>query len=402
MKQTGALAVILALALAHGGCRRAPPPRLTERTFALGNGLEVELVAGPCGDGAEVLLVHEVGADHDPPARSGLTRVLATATGREVATDHLRRRRAASADGLPAVLDELAAELGGPGPAAAEVERARAEALAALAAARGGDATATAMAFAAESVRPSPGEGWRGGIAGELEAVTAAEVDAFARAHLQAASARLVVVGRFDPAALQARIEAAFAALPAGAAAPSRPSVPATVTGTLVMGDAPAVVAIAVPAPAPTAPAFPAFLVHAARATGAGGDELAVTYDPLVEPALLFVTAAVAPGERPEAAATRVRAALATILARPLAPADLAAARARYRALLGGGGRELEACRADRPGFALGRARRAQLGLDGAALGRALDATTAAQLADAAALFAAERTAAVVAGGAIR
>ncbi|MBE7451666.1 MAG: hypothetical protein HS111_23075 [Kofleriaceae bacterium] len=167
------------------------------------------------------------------------------------------------------------------------------------------------------------------------------------------------------------------------------------------MGDAPAVVAIAVPAPAPTAPAFPAFLVHAARATGAGGDELAVTYDPLVEPALLFVTAAVAPASarrpRRPACARRWRRSWPDRSRPPIwrrrAPATArswAAAVVRSRPAAPTG-------RASRSG-----ARRAQLGLDGAALGAPSTPPPPPSSRTPPPCSRPRRTAAVVAGGAIR
>src|SRR5262245_19289718 len=55
---------------------------LTERSFKLQNGLEVDLVAGPCTDSAALVVLVNAGIHHDPPERSGMAhlaeRVLAT------------------------------------------------------------------------------------------------------------------------------------------------------------------------------------------------------------------------------------------------------------------------------------------------------------------------------------
>ena len=62
------------------------------------------------------------------------------------------------------------------------------------------------MTRAGEALRPSRGGGMRGGVAAEIEAMTAAEVDAFRSASYGAATARVIVTGRFNVAeAEQAR-----------------------------------------------------------------------------------------------------------------------------------------------------------------------------------------------------
>lgn len=378
----------LAVAIALPACKKAKPARLHEDSFQLGNGLEVDLVSGPCGDGADVALVFAVGADHDPPGRSGLVEVVARAAGRGLtaAADHTALALPASGDRLADELDGVAAWLARPEPG--PIDAARTEALAALARRRGGDALETARTFAAESVHPSAGGGWRGGVAGELAAVEPAEAAAFWQAHLRPGVARLVVVGRFDPEVIGARIEASFTPIAAGTAPPPRAPADATVTGVLVMGPAPAAVALAVPAPPPSSPSYAAFLVLAARLPDAD-------YDPIARPDVLLVTAPIAPGAPAEARAAALRDEVAAIVARPLTPADVTAARTRFAAFLGAPA----ACRTDRRAFALARARRAQLGVDGAALDQALGAVTAAQLAEAAARFDGKHSAAVIAGG---
>jgi predicted Zn-dependent peptidase len=377
-----AFATFVPLAACKGGGRQ-PPAAVV---FRLANGVEVELRASGCGERATVVVMFAVGMDHDPPGRSGMAHVVARVlSGRgtaEAGADHTLYSIEVAGDQVLAEVDAVAARMSRLELAEPELARARGEVLADLARRRGGDPLATATSFAAESVQPARGDGWRGGIAAEVEAITLAEVEAAWAAHYQPGNARVIVVGRFDEKTMRARVEAALGALPAGAPPVPRPPADATVTGTLVIGDAPTAVAIAVPAPAASDPLYPAFLILAARLANA-------TYDPLARGETLFVTGEVQPGERPEAAAERIRTELAPLLARPLAPADRAAARARC-------------CKDDLRALAVAHARRTGLRLDAAAFAKALDATTPAQLAEAAALFEPKRTAAVIAGGTIR
>ena len=132
------------------------------------------------------------------------------------------------------------------------------------------DPRSSAMNRAAEALRPSRGGGLRGGVAKEIEAMTLAEVDAFRRAHYGGATARLIVAGHFDVDEVSKRIKGGLATLPAGKAPEPRAPAASRVTGTLVMGDAPSAMALAVPVPEPKDPLYPAFLVLAARLAGPG------------------------------------------------------------------------------------------------------------------------------------
>ena len=381
-------------------CRKQTKARLTPQAFELTNGLQVELVAGPCGDGATVAVLYEVGTDHDPAGASGLAHVVERAVAQrerpvEVGADHAVTAVVVRGDQVGGEIEGVAARMTTLGLTAAELERGKAEVIAELTQRRGGDAALTALSFAAESVQPTRGNGWRGGVAAEVAAIDLAAAEGFGRAHWKPINARLVVIGRFDATKVRQQIEAAFAGVPPGAPPVLRAAPETTVTGTLVMGNAPAAVAIAVPAPALTDPLYPAFLILAARLAPSA-------YDPLAQPETLFVTGPVTAGEPAEAAATRLRDETAALLARPLAPAEVAAARTRFAGLLGVDALEPAACQRDPRGFAIARARRAHLTIDGERLTAALAATTQAQLDEAAALFSPKRTAAVIAGGAIQ
>jgi len=311
-----------------------PPAQMAAQAFRLENGLEVELVTGPCGERSAIVLLFEIGADHDPAGRSGMAHVIermiaADAEGgdREVpaGTDHIAQSVRVDGDAVLSELDAIATRIAAPPITDDALARARHDVLAGVAARHGGDAALTASSFAVESVRPSRGEGFRGGVLAEVEAITPDELAAFWRAHLAPVNARLVVMGAFDPAATRARIEAAFAGLPPGSEAPLREPGNSSVTGTLVMGDAPAALAIAAGAPAFSDPLYPAFLVLAARLAAGHGAELTweATYDAIARPEAWLATAALTPGVPGEVAAERLRGETTALVARPLSAEDV-------------------------------------------------------------------------------
>lgn len=397
---------------AAGSTGEPAPPVMAERSFKLQNGLQVDLVDGPCGESAVIAVLVHVGIDHDPAGRSGMARlagrVLATEIpagraerGVETGSDYTVYSVAAAGDRLLEELDEVAAWMSKTAPTEAGLGRERARVLEELAKLKGEDAAATAVSLAEESVLPTRGNGKRRGIASEVEAITLAEMQAFWQAHYKPGNARITVAGRFDPEKVRARIEAAFAPLPAGTPPVTRDAGETTVKGTLVMGNAPTAVAVAVPAPAMADPLFAPFLVLAARLAEkpAQARTWQVGYDPIRRPELLFLTGPVGPTEQPEPAAARMRNEAGAILSRPPGPEEVAGARERFQLFLEPKLVDPAICAKDARAFAVARVRRAQLGLDLAALGQALDAVTKEQLEDAAKLFEPKRTAAVIAGG---
>ena len=390
-----------------------PTETLKETSFALPNGLKVDLVSGSCGDAAVLAVLVDVGIDHDPPERSGMARlagrVLASsaAAGRakrtvETGSEHTLYSVAADADHLLEELGDVAAWMSQTAPSEADLERERARLLEELSRLDGADAAATAVSLAEESVQPSRGNGKRLGIAAEVEAITLAELRAFWQAHFKPGNARIAVVGRFEGDEVRAAIETAFAPLASGTPPEARPPADATVKGTLVMGEAPTAVAVAVPAPPLSSPLYPAFLILAGRLLDAPsqGRTWEVRYDPISRPELLLLTGPVGPAEQPEPAASRIRGEVDGILARPLAAADRDRAKQRFQLLLEPGLVDPLVCAEDPRALARARARRPDLAE--APSPKAIDAVSPEQLEEARALFGTKRTAAVIAGGAIR
>jgi hypothetical protein len=167
------------------------------------------------------------------------------------------------------------------------------------------------------------------------------------------------------------------------------------------MGAAPKAIALAVPAPLPKEPTYPAFLVLATRLSE-GPFAAPVKYEPLARPEILFVLHTLAAGEPPEPTAEKLKADVVAHLAAPLGPKDIESTKAHLAALLGFLSSDPTLCKKDPRELAVARARGAQLGLDPGAVERAIDELTQEQLGQAREAFAPSRTSAVIAGGELR
>jgi predicted Zn-dependent peptidase len=256
------------------------------------------------------------------------------------------------------------------------------------------DAMMSAMNKASESLRPSAGGGIRGGVASEIQAMTLPEVDAFRRAHYTAANARLVIAGRFDVAETAKRIRTAFANVPGGKPPTARAAAGSRVTGTLVMGDVPKAVALAVAVPDPKDPIYPAFVVLATRLAIEGVKHpWKANFAPLARPDVLLVTSHIPSNQPAEAFAEQMRTEVSSVVKAPLGPDEAAGALTKYGGVLG----LRTAAMPLETAFALGR--RSQLGFDAKALEQAIQTVTPQQITAAAQLFDPKSSAAVIAGG---
>lgn len=375
------------------------------------NGLTEDLVSGPCGANAALVVLLNAGIDHDPPGRSGMGQVIArllAGTGAdrqvEIGDDYTLYSVVVPADRIEGAIDDVAAWMARYTPSEADLARAKAAVMEEAAKRAGPDAAATAESLAEESMRPTRGNGKRRGIADEVSAITLPEVLAVWQARFKAGNARLTVAGRFDAEKVKAKIAAAIGPVPAGAPEKARELAEASVRGTLVMGDAPKAVAIAVPAPAVSDAAYAPFLILAARLQEKPAQPRTweVAYDPVRRPELLFITGPVGSAEQPEPAAARMRTEVAAALGRPAAKGDAVAAREAFRFFLDAQSLDPKVCTADPRAFAIARAIEAQHKVDGARIGEGLAAVTPDQLTEAAQLFGTKRSAAVIAGGTLR
>lgn len=388
---------------------------LVAESFKLPNGLTTEILAGPCGETVAIAVLFRVGADHDPPGQSGMVHLIervfsaSLEPGRtqrivQSGSDYFLYSVVTPVERLSAELEGIAARMSRVGFVQRDFETGRKQVLDNLIQRAGGDASLTAITYAAESIQPSRGGGRRGGIASEVEPLDLARVNAFWRASFTPRNAQIVIVGHVDREKLRATIQKAFGPLSPGKPPALRPPGESTVIGTLVIGEAPTSVGMAVPAPPPSDRLYPAFLVLAARLMreASAARTWSAKYEPVELAETLLVNGNVQPGEGAEPAAQRIRADVMKIVERPLTPADIAGARERFGLFLGLGDADPTTCSSDPRGLAIALARRAQLGVEKRQLARALEASNPQQLAEASALFGARRATAVIAGGAIR
>lgn len=417
-----AIVLVSLLALLAAGCRKKSP---TAAQFRLENGLRVELYATSRGEKAALAVLFDIGADHDPAGRSGMARLVehlfstAGVSGKPARTidavagryghdfhaqtgsDYTLYAIEAPAGRIMAEIDDAALRMSRLTVMESDLTRERKRLLDEVATAQERDAVSAAMNRAAEAVRPSRGGGLRGGIPSEIEAMTLDEVEGFRLAHYGALTARLIVAGHFDVEEATKRIRVVFAAVPGAKPPVARAPSGSTVTGTLVMGDAPRAMALAVPPPDLKDPLYPAFLVLAARvaAPGAAARAWKADFAPLARPDVMFVTGAIPPGQPPEPAAAAMRAEVSAIVKAPLADDETDRAIARFGGVLGMTPLSADACAAEPFETAFAAGRRAQLGVDGAALAQAARALTADQVSAAAQRFDTSHSAAVIAGG---
>ncbi len=392
-------------------------PTLVEQSFKLANGLDVDMITGPCGDSAALVVSFGAGIDHDPAGRSGMAqlaaRILATsgAPGRaartvETGSDYLMYSVVVKGDPLLDELDEVAAWMSQSQrlPMEADLTRERTRLLEELGKLQGDDAARTAVSLAEEAVVPTRGNGKRNGIVAEVEAITLGELQTYWQGQIKPGNARFAIAGKFDAEKVRARINIGFASLAAGAPPVLRDPGDSTVKGTLVMGEKPSAVAIAIPAPALTDALYAPFLMLVSRLLEKPAEPRTwqVVFDPLRRSDVLLVTGLVGQTEQPEPAAGRMRDEMAKIVGAPLASGDMITTKERFRSFLTPHDLDPATCAKDARAFAMARARGAQLKLDAPALTKALDGITKTQLEEAGKLFGAKQSAAVIAGGAIR
>ncbi len=391
MRLARTAAIVAALS---AGCRSAP----VSESFSLANGMKVELLRANTSDTA-VILLFDVGSDHDPEGRSGLGHltehvfVTAATPGTEarpvetIASLYPRGWNAQTGADYTVIATVVAAT-----DAEAEIERAakrmsdlriteedlareRPRVLQEVANMFGasGMSALGAMNVAAEAAHPSPGRGRRGGVPEEVARITRDELEAHWSSFYRPPNARLLVAGKVDPKSARATIEKAFASIPKGSAPVRRAATEAgAAPAVTVTGTSPRSIAIAVRAPSPADADYPAFLALVARLVEAR--PRGVVFAPVDKPELLFLTGEIASGETPEAAVARVRRETQTVLSTPFSIADSKRAKATWGFLLGPPTRV--GISANPYGVAFAAGRRVQLGLDYAKISegwRALD-----------------------------
>jgi zinc protease len=282
------LALVFAAPLPAGEPKKDAPRPVT---FKLDNGLTVILRPVAGAKDTALVVLYDIGGDHDPEGRSGLAHLVehlyATAAAGETPARSFEElvkryprgqnfqtgdRYTVCAVVFPAKevereLKEAAARMGDLKPTADDLARELSRIELELRNMFGGIPTLGAMNLAREKVRPTPRGGKRGGVMDHLKAIQLEEVQQRWRDLYGPQNAILVLAGDFDVAATRKAVEQHFGKLAAGkkAPTPADPGKPALgkaeEVGVKAFKDAEPALCIGFAAPPPASDQYPAFLV---------------------------------------------------------------------------------------------------------------------------------------------
>ncbi|MDG3003044.1 sigma-70 family RNA polymerase sigma factor [Paludisphaera mucosa] len=412
--------------LGLAGCTSHSQPQRTT-PIRLDNGLRVLLRPVSGASQVSVVILYDIGGDHDPEGRSGLAHlvehvyVTAAAGGAPVrsAEEFFQRYPAgcnaqtgdrytafatvALASDLDAELREAAARMGALTITDADLDRERPRLLQEVSAMFDRVPTLAAVNNAREIVRPSPNGGRRGGLPEHVARMTADEVSERWRRYYKPRNAILALAGAVDPTTAKTLIERHFGAIPAGDELPragepgTTPTKHAQIATTT--GAGPAISAVAVSAPQPTDPLYADYAVLGARLMTAGMDPTTAVqvHMPLLDdPAAMVASSVARDGEAPEDTTRRVDGWISGLIGKELAAGETTQVASMFGFFLGASDLPDEALGANLYGVAFALGRREQLGIDPARMKAALAGVTASSLRRAASeIFADSRRAAV-------
>jgi zinc protease len=392
----------------------ADQARVATGSFQLDNGLKVMLRPIAGSGNVALVVLYNIGGDHDPQGQSGLAHLtehvyITAAAGAEpprTADAFFQRYRAGGnaqtgdrytlfatvfpKGDLEKELAEAAARMGELRITAADLGREKPRLLDEVANMFGRFPTLGAVNVARELIRPTPRAGRKGGVLEHVAAITLADVQTHWQRYYKPRNAILVLAGPINEAETRKTVTAYFAKLPAGdelpkPAEPGSPKIGALreLTVKSLQPQAGPIACIMYAAPEPGSDLYAPFLVLVGRffsawAQPGGGDPSRPTiYFPLLEdPAVFGINVSAKPGETAAQAIKRLESLVAETIARPLSANERAMAPQMLSTFLGTA--ELPAfVLAQNPyAVALSLARREQLEVDALKLRRALDALT--------------------------
>ena len=423
-----ALAAVMLLAGGRGA--RAAEPKV--EAFALENGLRVMLRPVEGATQVALVVLYGVGGDHDPEGKSGLAHLVehlyvtaaAGETPSRTVDDYMKRYPAGwnaqtgdrytvfaqvfDAAALEAEVKDAARRMGALTITQPDLDRERPRLLAEVENMFDRMPALAAVNRARERVLANPAGGRRGGLPDHVLALTLDEVREHWKRLYKPANARLVLAGAIDAAAAKTLVASQFAGIAAGEPAPAPGRHPPTEHEKIEEFVAKAAppgaegrVAIAYAAPTPGSPHYPAFLLLVGRLLppiGAPSVEgPAVHFTPIDDPWFVGVSMPVKKGDDAKVAYAWLFASIDAAMDEPLAPADVTQARNAFGLLLGTIPIQDVMWAKNLYGLAYGLACRDLLGLDTAALRKAMESVTQATLeAAASAVFEADRSAAAV------
>ena len=323
----------------------------------LPNGLTVLMRPVAGATQVTVVTLMGIGNDHDPAGKSGLAHLVehlyvCSAAGTtpartadafmqayslgwnaQTGDDYTVFATVCRPDGLAGELTDAAARLRELQVTEAELQREKARLLAELESMYGGTTPLASRNLARQHVRPGPDSTRRGGVVEQVKAITLEDVTDRLRRYYKPCNAVIVLAGDFKVAQATALVESLLTRLPAGEAAPvpaalRAPKVGQRVTSTAepTRAGAKTSVCVAVPAPGPSDPAYPAFLVLVTRlilAAGQNSSGAQVAFAPIDDPAFLSISAEAANPQEAAEAADRLDGLLNSVCGKPLEPSDV-------------------------------------------------------------------------------
>jgi zinc protease len=387
--------------------------------FRLANGLKVMLRPIKGTNEVALVVVYNIGSDHDPAGRSGIAHLVehvyvtaAAGSAKARAVEEFAAQYPSGANGqtgdrytvfsgvFPAKnidqeIADAAARMADLRVTTADLEREKPRLLEELENMFVRFPALAAQNNARELIRPTPRGGRHGGVPDQVRALTPSDIQSYWKRFYKPANAILALAGNLDGPAVRKSIEDHFANLIPGEKPPAagEPGKPAAINSEKLNVVSPRVAqderlaCIAYPAPMPANDLYAPFLVLVARLWGnaeqlGGGraGEMPTFFTPIDDGAFLSLSSPVRTGESPGQAFGRLEKYVRETIEPALGGQELAVVRQQFGFLLGT--MELpDNLLAQNPyGVCFSLARREQLGLDAAQLDRKLGGVTEKQM----------------------
>ena len=375
-----------------------------ESTWTLENGLRVTLKPLTTGEKIALVIVYDLGEDHDPEGQSGLAHLVehcyvTSAAGKtpvRTAQEMMARYPMAwnaqtgarytcvafvfPKEKLAAEIEEAAARMGALEITRADLDREVPRMRTELANMFSTVSRLAASNRAWAGARPSPENGRKGGVISQIQQLSLGDVRSWYRRHYKPVNGRLVLLGPFDEARGRALVERYFGPIEKGEAPTGRAPGEASQQPIEEAGRRGGWLARAWRAPECDSEEYAPFVVLARRLMahamrrGTTGLEPFPQYAPLDAPEVLSIAKRIVPGESSAEAAAAIDAWVQEIADEPLGRREGIATARDFAWLLGTAPLPHAHLARDPYGPAFGIARRAQLGMDGSALARRLAA----------------------------
>ena len=341
-------------------------------TYTLDNGLEVTLIDAPGAKLAAIVVLYDIGGDHDPPGKSGLTHVLehiyvTAATDQQEARDvqeYVQQYPAGwnaqtgaqytiiatvfGNDRLEHELRDAAARMHNLRIAPSDLNREVPRVIEEVSNMFEGHPQLSAFNNGIELVRPSLHSGRRSGAPDQVRNITLTDLKTFYKNHYRPVNARLIIAAA-NVNRLRPLIEAMFATIESGTnigSIPPRPK-PAhyineviTVRASRAPAALPSAAVVALRSPPVNDDAYATFLIVAGRLflssdMMTAAPKASVQYPIMDAPETLVITTTVRDGETIEHARSRVDALVHSALHDPVTPQDAAWVETNFGQMLG-------------------------------------------------------------------